>query len=170
METNSGGLFHVVTSFLQKFDHAQNQFLRGIGISAVRDFLEFNLAPPSLRRNIGILGLLQKRVLNKCHPSFHRLLPFYAECFSKDTGQGHTKKLYGHWVEISSHRALYDRSIFAMVDIYNVLPQYIVDNATVSGFQSDLTHLVRIKCEQGDDAWASTFSRRTFDGLDLESE
>ena len=78
--------------------------------------------------------------------------------------------MYGHWVEISSHRALYDRAIFAMVDIYNVLPQYIVDNATVSGFQSDLTQFVRIKCEQGDDAWASIFSRRTFDGLELDSE
>jgi hypothetical protein len=55
-----------------------------------------------------------------------------------------------------------------MVDIYNVLPQHIVDNTSVSGFQSDLTELVRIKCEQGDDdAWASTYSRRTFDGLDL---
>ena len=118
MEANSGGLFHAATSLLQRIDQAQNRFLREIGISAVRGFLEFNFAPPSLRRNIGILGLLQKRVLNKYHPSFHRLLPFYAECFSEDTGQGHTKKLYGHWVEISSHRALYDRSIFAMVDIF----------------------------------------------------
>ena len=31
-------------------------------------------APLSLRRNIGILGLLHKEVLGKCHPSFERLL------------------------------------------------------------------------------------------------
>jgi len=170
MEANSGGLFHAATSLLQKIDHVQNRFLREIGISAVRGFLEFNFAPPSLRRDIGILGLLHKRVLNKCHPSFQRLLPYYAERFAEPTGQGHTKKLYGHWVEISSHRALFNRSIFAMVDIYNALPQYIVDNATVSEFQSDLTQLAREKGEQGDAAWASTFSRRTFDGLELDSE
>ena len=106
-------------------------------------------------------------MLNKCHPLFQRLFPFCAERFREPTGHGHTKKLYGHWVEISSHRALFDRSIFAMVDVYNVLPQYVVDNVTVSEFQSDLTHLVKLQCEQGGDAWASTFSRRSFDGLDL---
>jgi len=168
MEAHSGGLFHAATSLLQKIDHAQNRFLREICISAVRGFLEFNFAPPSLRRNIGILGLLHKRVLGKCHPSFQRLLPFYSERFDEPTGHGHTKKLYGHWVEISSHRALFNRSIFAMVDIYNALPQHLIDNATVSGFQSGLTQLARRRAEQGDAAWASTFSRRTFDGLDSE--
>jgi hypothetical protein len=95
MESNSGGLFHAATSRLQKIDHAQNRFLREIGISAVRGFLEFNFAPPSLRRDIGILGLLQKRVLNKCHPSFHRLLPFYAECFSEPTGRDTQRSCMG---------------------------------------------------------------------------
>jgi hypothetical protein len=148
MEAHSGGLFHAAISLLQKIDQVQKRFLREIGISAVRGFLEFNFAPPSLRRNIGILGLLHKRVLNKCHPSFQRLLPFYAERF-ETTGQGHTKKLYGHWVEISSHRALFNRTIFAMVDIYNALPQHIVDNTSVSEFQRDLTQLVRQKRERG---------------------
>jgi hypothetical protein len=171
MEAHSGGLFHAVTSLLRKFDHAQNRFLHEIHVNAERAFMEFNFAPPSLRRNIGILGLLHKRVLGKCHPSFQRLLPFYSERFSESTGHGHTKKLYGHWVEISSHRALYNRSIFAMVDIYNALPQYIADIHNVSEFQSGLTQLVRNRCQQGDVAWASSFSRRAdcdLDGADIE--
>jgi len=55
-----------------------------------------------------------------------------------------------------------------MVDIYNALPQHIVDNSTESEFQSDLTQLGIIKGERGDDAWASTSSRRAFDGLESE--
>ena len=93
---------------------------------------------------------------------------FYAECFSDSTGQGRTKKLYGYWVEISSYQTLYDRSIFAMVDVFNSLPQYIVDNIIISGFQNDLAEFARIKVEQGNDAWASIFSRRFFDGFDSE--
>ena len=34
-----------------------------------------------LRRDIGILGLLQKRVLGKAHPVFQELLPFHRDIY-----------------------------------------------------------------------------------------
>ena len=74
IEVNIGGYFHAACSLLEKLDHAQNRFLREIGLSPAHAFLEFNFAPPSLRRNIAVLGLLHKRVLGKCHLSFERLL------------------------------------------------------------------------------------------------
>ena len=33
-------------------------------------FLEHNFAPPVLRRDIAVLGLLHKRVIGSSHPSF----------------------------------------------------------------------------------------------------
>ena len=159
IEMNIGGYFHAAASLLAKIDAAQNRFLRELGLSPAQAFLEFNFAAPSLRRNVGVLGLLHKRVLGKCHPTFERLLPWYATRFSEPRGFGHTKQLYGHWVEITSHRDLFNRSIFAMVDIYNNLPQHVVDAKSVSAFQHCLMHTVRTRCQQGDAEWALSFSR-----------
>ena len=158
---NIGGLLHAGTSLLDKIDHAQHRFLHELGASPSHAFLEFNFAPPSLRRNIAVLGLLQKRVLGKCHPSFERLLPWYTQRLPEGRGQGHDKQLYGHWVEITAHPGLYARSIFAVVDVYNNLPQHVVDASSVKFFQHYLTQIARTRCQQGEDAWASSFCRRS---------
>ena len=100
------------------------------------------------------------RVIGECHPTYDLLFPWWNDRFSEPRGRGHTKQLYGHWVEIKTHRAVYNRSIFAMVDIYNNLPQQAVDASTVSLFQSYCNHIARTKCEQGDTAWAVSFCRR----------
>ena len=76
MEAHSGGIFHAASTLLQKIDHVQSRFLRELDLSPECAFLELNFAPPSLRRRIAILGLMHKRVLGKCHPSFDFLLPF----------------------------------------------------------------------------------------------
>ena len=62
-------------------------------------------------------------------------------------------------IEVTHHQAIFNRSIFAMVDIYNNLPQYVVDSPTISTFQSLLTRIARRRCESGDVSWASSFCR-----------
>ena len=109
-----------------------------------------------------MLGLLHKRVIGKCHPAFELLLPWYSQRFPEGRGFGHSKQLYNHCVEISAHQALYDRSIFLMTDIYNNLPQHVVDATSVSSFQSYLMQIVRTRC-QLQDVWTSCFDRH--DGI-----
>jgi hypothetical protein len=161
MEANMGGIFHATCTRLAKIDREQDRFLRELGISAEYAYMEFNFAPPKLRRNIGILGLLHKRVLGLCHPSFDRLLPWYSSRFEPGGGHGHNKTLYGHNCEVSHCPGLFARSIFAMVDIYNTLPQHAVENPTVSEFQNYLNHVAHTRCQQGDVKWASSFCRRS---------
>ena len=103
IEVNMGGYFHAAPSLLEKIDDAHYRFLRDLGLSPSDASLEHAFAPPSLRRNIGILGLLHTRVLGKCYPSFDRLLPWWTTKFSEPRGRGHNKQLYGHWIEISHH-------------------------------------------------------------------
>ena len=90
-------------------------------------FLEFNFAPPCLRRDIGILGLLHKRMLDLAHPIFNRLLPFHSESHGMSTGH-HSKQLYGHILQADFQLPLHNRSIFGMVHIYNRLSQEVVDS------------------------------------------
>ena len=77
MEMHSGGIFHAATTHLDRLDDAQCGFLEKIEVSEEDAFLVFNFAPPVLRRNIAILGLIHKRVLKQCHPAFSELLPWY---------------------------------------------------------------------------------------------
>ena len=129
-------------------------------------FINFNFAPTILRRNIGVLGLLHKRVLGLCHPSFEKLLPWYDQRFNVPRGVGHTKQLYGHSIEINFNSALFNRSVFAMVDIYNNLPQGIVDIDNVSLFQKRLTAIAKERCNSNRTDWQWSFDRRR--GPDIE--
>ena len=165
VECNAGAFFHVVSSLLLKIAQVQDNFLHKLNLSNSEAFLKFNFAPTILRRNIGILGFLHKRVLGLSHPSIEKLLPWYSQRFDESRGLGHNKQLYGHSVEISHQRSLFNRSIFAMVDIYNNLPQEIVDASNVKLFQSLLTKIAKERCLRGDPDWTMSFHRR--EGPDL---
>jgi len=160
MEVHSGGIFHASNHLLDKFDASQRHFLEELGIDERSAFLDYNFAPPSLRRNIGILGLLHKRVLGIAHPIFNKLLPYHLEIFGSLRQGEHNKQLYGHGNEIHFQHGLHRRSIFGMVHIYNRLPQEIVDCACVSSFQRELTLIARKKCEGGNPDWSFLFSGR----------
>ena len=167
IEINIDGYFHACSTLFAKIDSAQNHFLHELGLSSVHALEEYNFAPSSLRRNVGALGLLHKRVLGQCHPTFERLFPWCSDRFSEPRGRGHSKQLYGHWEEVKTHRAIFNRSIFMMVDIYNNLPQDVVDSRSVCTFQKALMHIVHTRCESGDPSWANSFCRRA--GPDIGS-
>ena len=161
IEGNMGGYFHAAPSLLKKIDDVQSKFIQELGLSCEEAFLCHNFPPPCLRRNIGILGLLHKRVLGKCHPSFEVLLPWQPPHVSERVIRSHSKQLYGHHMEITHHQAIFNRSIFTMVDIYNSLAQHVVDISSVSAFQNYLMQIARTRCEHGDPEWSLSFSRST---------
>ena len=75
-------------------------------------------------------------------------------------GFGPIKQLYVHSIEVNFNRALFGRSIFAMIDIYNNLPQHVVDIDNVSSFQACLTSIVKERCEYNTVDWQLSFNRR----------
>ena len=159
MEIHNGGLFHAASYLLAKFDSVQTHFLHEIGITVSDAFLKFNFAPPTLRRNIGVLGLIHKRVLGNAHPVYQQLLPFFNDVFGY-ARPGHDKQLYGHILDVRFQLTLYKRSIFGMVDVYNALPQAVIDTKTVQEFQSELTKIARVRCRTDAANWESSFADR----------
>ena len=151
---------HASSSLLSKLDAVQRSFLKEINVSEEHAFLEHNFASPTLRRNIGILGLLHKRVLGKCHAIYQKLLPFSSDVFGFLREGEHSKQLYDHCLEIQYQQDLWRRSIFCMTRIYNRLPQYVVDMPSVSIFQSALTRMARTACQNGNENWQNIFDSR----------
>ena len=155
-----GGIFHASDSLLHKIHETQQRFLRELGITEEEAFLQHNFAPSQLRRNIGILGLMHKRVIGECHPIFRKLLPFCTDVGQPGYPNGHNKQLYGHLHTVRLQMAWYCRSIFAMIYRYNMLPQNVVDSSTVKEFQKHLTLTARMHCAAGTPEWQELFSRR----------
>ena len=157
---HNGAIFHASDYLLAKIENVQQSFLRELGVSEGDAYLSHNFAPPKLRRNIGILGLLHKRVLGESHPIFKKLFPLSTEIGRPLLPGGHSRQLYGHLHEVHFQMTLYCKSIFAMTYVYNMLPQHVVDSSSVTEFQKHLSILARRKCALGDETWRDSFSSR----------
>ena len=139
---------------VRRLDKVQRWFLHELGLTDTEAFVRYNFAPPSLRRGIGLLGFLHKRVLCLCHPALPQALPF-APGLSTNY---HDKALNPFSGEILyQRRRLYDRSLYAYILVYNRLPQAFVDLPTASAFQSKLTHLSKERAKRDSEHWCRSF-------------
>ena len=131
----------------------QRWFLHELGLSDTEAFVLHNFAPLSLRRRIGMLGLLHKRVLNECHPALVAFL-------SPEPGHGYRyndRSLNSHWSDVRGHSKLYNSSLYMYILMYNRLPQELVDLTTVSSFQSRLTRIAKDRARRDDTSWRTSY-------------
>ena len=68
----------------------------------------------------------------------------------------HSKQLLDRVTATSSEQ--FKRSIFGMVQCYNVLPQWIVDKTSVQSFQKALQTCVTARAKEGYEGWADIFT------------
>ena len=141
-------------SQLNRLDKVQRWFLHELGLSDKETFISHNFAPPSLRRPIGILGFLHKRVLEECHPALVHALPFAPAGL---LARYHSNALDPRIGEITCQDRLYQRSLYGYILVYNRLPQPIADSPSVSSFQARLTHLAKQKASNSDELWRRSF-------------
>ena len=137
----------------ERLDKAQRGHLRKINMTDTEAFVDHNFAPPSLRRCIGLLGLLHKRVLGKCHPGLCHILPF-VQGLEADY---HSKALHPFADNQDFPARLYRRSLFAYILIYNRLPEAVVDMPFVKSFQSKLTALAKYRAQTDQESWRRAF-------------
>ena len=154
-----GGMFHASPYLWKKIDEVQKRFLRDLEITEEDAFMMYNFAPSQLRRRIGILGLLHKRVLGESHPVFVKLLPFCTDVGEPMYPGGHNKQLYNHRREVNFQMNLFCRSVFSMVPIYDMLPQSVVNTKTVKDFQKRLILSARMHCTTGVENWQDMYAR-----------
>ena len=117
------------------------------------------MAPLKLRRDIGALGLLHKIQLGVAHPDFSKLFARKVGSFIGSTRHGmqrHGKQ----FEEIAGNRSSFNNSLFGAVHVYNILPNHIVTNNTVSAFQRLLTQAALSKCKNGIESWRNLYCCR----------
>ena len=131
-----------------------------LDISESEAFINNNFAPLNLRRDIGMLGFLHKRVLGQVHPCFFDILPFRQHMHPGN----HTKQLDAQPSPIHFQQMLWRRSIFGLVSVYNQFPQHVIDLPAVKEFQSCLTSFAKQRCSSRVDNWQFFFDADVFYG------
>ena len=137
LEGSNAAIYHAAVSHLALLDHLQQSFVHNIGLNEETAFLTHNLAPLALRRDISILGLLHKINLGIAHPDFRKLFPA-DECARRLTRHNELRHSL-QFQETFGKTNYYNRSIFAAVRVYNVLPEHAVSLKSIQEFQSYLT-------------------------------
>lgn len=163
IEGATPALFHAAPNVLKLIDDIQGSFLQQLEVSQLAAFLEYNLAPLSLRRDIAMLGVLFKVSHKKAPPPVCALFKPY--------GRGALTAYRFVSAEVFHSFALHDpiepthpvmlkRSLFGLIAIYNRLPQELVEVESTQSFQRKLQRLARDAAVDGDAHWHLMFSCR----------
>ena len=74
-EYTNGAILRACDTVLSRIDHLQEQFLDETHLIAEDAFLDYSFASQTLRRDIGILGFIHKRILGLCHQILRNCCP-----------------------------------------------------------------------------------------------
>ena len=161
IEYKTPAIYHACAAVLDNVDAVQRRFLNEIGVDDITALQSFNLAPLRTRRDIAMLGVIQRAALDKGPLQLRQLFP-PERVIGRRSGRialaRHNRQrevLLGQ-----NDLQMMDRSAFALVRIYNRLPQHLIDTTSISVFQAKLQKIVKARAQQGDADWMDTFSPR----------
>ena len=157
LEGSALAIYHAAVSNLDKLDDLQFHFLRAIGVTESEAFVNHNLAPLRLRRDIAALGLLHKIQLGEAHHGFAALLP--RAVHTPVMATKHAAKRHGRqFHEVWGNTDYFNRSIFSATRIDNILPEYFVYSPSVSSFQTLLTKDAKFACQTCSFNWERKYN------------
>ena len=164
LEINTGGFYHATASVLDLFDNVQESFLGQLGLTRRQTFLEYNLAPLSVRRDIAMLGLIFRCVTGRAHPDlaalFEPAAPTPHPYDTRRAANQHNRQLRED--RLGTHPAMLQRSVFVIIRVWNRLTDDAVQSTSASASQRNLTETVREKWRAENDDWHQIFSPRRF--------
>ena len=161
LEYRTPAIFHADATKLTKIDGIQRRLMRELGITEQHALLEYHLAPLTTRRDIAMLGIVHRSVLGLGPTHFHQ----YFRPASTPTNPNGKTTARRHKHKLETHRAggfleVVKNSVLGMVDIYNILPAYVVDAPTVHLFQRRLQEIACIEATNEQRGWQCTYSPR----------
>ena len=152
MEYRTPVLYHASATVLAPLDRLQEWVLRDLGLSEEEALEHFSLAPLSVRRDIAMLGVVFRAVLQKGPPQLRSF-------FRRAEQRRETRSSEWHGFQLQTYRdgehlEVQRRSVLGLVEVFNLLPPAIVQSAkTVQSFQAQLQELVLTAVKEGVQDW-----------------
>ena len=123
-------------------------------------FINFNLPPFGVRRDIAMLGVIHKCSLGLTHDALCSLFPPAIRSHSYNTRFSNGLHNLQRLDRCDGRQNdILQRSAFGLVRMYNLLPQKIIDMKDISLFQRALQNIVKSRCEARTPFWQLTFRR-----------
>ncbi len=161
VESVTAAVYHVAPSVVSKLDRIQESFVEKLALSERDAFLRFGLHPLKLRRDIAMLGVLHKCAHGTAHADLCELFP-RAPGEVRDGIQTRLSRRCNSMQLMLRHhgeqRQEFHRSLFGLVKIWNILPESVVTESSVSKFQSAAMKIVRRAVEDDAEKWQTMLS------------
>ena len=148
IESSTPGVYHAAPSVLDRVDRVQRRFLRELGLDERAALRDFRLAPLPARRDMSMLGALHKVALGLAPPQLAALFPLIGAVDDpwqrrrlRNWRPLHNRQLHSQ-ADVSCTERM-RLSVFGLVRSYNMLPQKVVDCATVKSFQRCLQNSLK---------------------------
>ena len=170
IEWANGAIYHAAKSLLSRIDSVQTSFCEHLNLNVASAFLEFNLAPLQLRRDIGMLGVLWKVSRKSAHSDMCNLFPLRtAPRPTNVVTRSMSRRLHLLFIDQcdGSQLDIFARSLFGLIRVWNSLPDNFVLTSSVKDFQKLLTHAARNACWRGESNWDVMFSPSAYPGCTL---
>ena len=162
VEYRTAALYHATDTVLRPLDAVQKRFLKALGRTEEEALVEFNLVPLAARRDIAMLGVIQRTVLGKGPDHFQQFFRPAAQTqrlyFTRRTAKSHARQLEDPRKGVFPE--LLRRSALGLIAVYNFLPEQTVAESTVKDSQSKLQGLLKQRAAAGCENWAETLSPR----------
>ena len=134
--------------------------MKNLGISETEALCNFRLAPLSSRRDIALLGVIHRSVLGLGPTQFsEHFKPAAAKNYmGREAVRRHGRQLQTH--RQGQYLEILGNSILGLIDVYNLLPTHMVNESTVTGFQTELQkYLVKAATSEVHE-WQNMYSPR----------
>lgn len=164
IEYRTPAVYHACATHLDSIDAVQKRLLKALDMSPERAIVDFRLAPLSSRRDIAMLGIIHRSVLGKGPDHFRQF--FRPKVAQQEARTRREKRRHRFQLEDPQDSGRYTeflrRSIFGLIGVYNLLPARVVEEASVSGFQSALQGMLIEQAQAGEEGWDKLLSPRHF--------
>jgi hypothetical protein len=120
LEFRTPAIYHATRAVLARLDAVPTRFLREACVSEVDALVHFNLAPLSVRRDVAMLGVIHRTMLDLGPPHFRK---FFKRADVAGVAR-HRNQLKDPRDNIAS--PLIRRSALGLVAVYNFLPDGLV--------------------------------------------
>ena len=161
IEYRTPAIYHGSATSLDQIDAVHRRLLNALSISKEESLLEYRLAPLGTRRDIGMLGVIHRSVIGEGPSQFSKFFVRTAagsHTTGRENKRRHDKQLTTHrrgkFLDVMAH------SILGLIDIYNLLPQSVVNATTLPDFQHKLQLLVVEMATRQQEGWEQVFSLR----------
>ena len=145
VEYATPAIYHAPGYFLGQVNNVQTTFLEEMGLSSECALLDFKLAPLTTRRDIAMMGLLQRVARGVAPPQLSSVIcrentATFPRCL-RGPSLRHNSQLQDP-ID-GTHSNMMERSVLGLVYPYNCLPQKVIVSKSISIFQRTLQAAVK---------------------------